>query len=351
MRPIQLANPAFPGAGGAPNTHVPRFDLQRSLIVGYSRNADDFPVNRYLQVVPVDKSTDLFLVLDRQNAVRLYDSGNEFVWPDGSEPPTGVNNTDDFNFQSFRTKRYSPSFRFGLKAEQEANWPIALQHSTNRAMQCMTLRTSKAMTLLTDSSQYTDGNTDTATDVAGGLLSAATSTNLYIKKALLAMHAKINLNTLGTVKKSDLHVIMNLNLANALSETDEVHNYMKGSYQALPVLTGGLGDNGGLPPELYGYKIEVENSVEITTKKNKNQTATSQLIWPDADLVMCARPGGLVGNYGAPSFSTITLFEKENLNTETRTDTWKRLVEGRVTDDYDLVMTAPSSGYLLTGCR
>jgi hypothetical protein len=56
----------------------------------------------------------------------------------------------------------------------------------------------------------------------------------------------------------------------------------------------------------------------------------------------------LEGIGGAPSFSTLTAFMKEEINVEIKTDEWNRKVHGRVTDDNDIVLTAPAAGYCIT---
>ena len=64
---------------------------------------------------------------------------------------------------------------------------------------------------------------------------------------------------------------------------------------------------------------------------------------------LVARVGALdAGVVGAPTFSTITCFEYENMTAETKDDPDNRRVKGRVVDDIDVEMTASASGYLIT---
>ena len=69
--------------------------------------------------------------------------------------------------------------------------------------------------------------------------------------------------------------------------------------------------------------------------------------------VITSRVGGRVGAgvpsqaNAAPSFTTLTGFFHEEMNVETVTEGWDRLVKGAVTDNRDIVLTAPNSGFLI----
>jgi hypothetical protein len=104
----------------------------------------------------------------------------------------------------------------------------------------------------------------------------------------------------------------------------------------------------GLPSHLYGVELVVEDAVKTTSRRGA--TRAKSFIMPDAKPVLTSRPGGLVGKYGGPEFSTVTIFMLEEMTVERiRDDQMDRLTVGRVVENYDVVMTAPVSGFLFTG--
>ena len=92
--------------------------------------------------------------------------------------------------------------------------------------------------------------------------------------------------------------------------------------------------------------VIVEKTVKTTNAKGA--TTSASFVLGDATPFLCSRPGGLQGTGGAPSFSTCTIFSKEELTVESKRDEDNRRAVGRVVDDYGVVMTAPASGFLFT---
>ena len=333
--------------GGAPNTHVQSFEATQSLIVSFSRNPDKFQLPRYVKYVPVENQTDLYLQLDFDNPVRVIGDGEDSIWPDGDDAPSGADTNDGFVWKSYIAQRHAQPFRMGNIAAQQADWDIIATQGHSAASRAMTLRTKKVLDLLTNSGNY-GGNTDSATDLGGGLWGAATSSNLYIKKALMAAVSAIVKATNAAVQMKDLLLVLSPDLAMAMSETDEIHNYTKSSPAAEIVLEGqDRRDNFGLPRFLYGLETCVEDAVLNSNKKGA-ASQTKNYIMPENDAIIVSRPGGLEGVLGLSSFSTVSLFFVEELNTETKADEWNRVTRGRVTDNYDVQMTAAPAGYLIT---
>src|SRR5215475_4391200 len=101
--PIQpVINAGYPGPY---NVYVPNHRATGGLIVGYSRNTDDFPVNRYIQMFPVDQMVGLYLAYTSRNAARIISNTDaEHKWPDGEARPLGLNNNESFAYMEYRTQ-------------------------------------------------------------------------------------------------------------------------------------------------------------------------------------------------------------------------------------------------------
>lgn len=338
---------AFPSGT---NTYVPSFEATGHLVTHFSKNPKEFALNQYVTITNVKKDSGYYLRVTAENAARVINSNlSEFVWNDGDDAPDGNWNTESFDFKPYNTQRYVFPFRIGYKAEAQADWKILSLHSEMAAQQAMTARTLKVVTQLTTSGNYSTGQTDTAANWGGGYLDAGTPTSTILKKALNAMARSIHKATLGRVRGKNLVVVISPVLADALSRSQEVHAYLKESPFALAQIRGDAENQNalwGLPEQLYGYKIVVEDTVRVSSKKGA--TLSSDYIMPATSLAMVARPGGLTSMAGGPSFSAFHVFAYEEMTVESKDDPDNRKIRGRVVEDNDVKMVAPAAAALCT---
>ncbi len=153
-------------------------------------------------------------------------------------------------------------------------------------------------------------------------------------------------STLSVVRPKDLVLVINPEVAGKMSESDEVHQYIKESPDAMAQLRGDVpSQNGkfGLPDFLYGIKLVIEDAVYIDDPKGA--TAAPDFICSGDEAYMLARVGGIEGKFGSPSFTTVSTFMKEEMTVETKRDDDNRRTKSRVVENYDVEITAPSSGF------
>lgn len=352
--------PGYP-AGNPGNTYVPR-DISNRLRIGFSRNPDKFYLPRYVQYVETPNDVAYYLKLTTQEAGRVT-SQQDFAWPDGVPSKATDDGTESFQFIPFQTQRYEYVFRLGDKAAKQASWPIVEQNGANKAAQCMTARTSRMMTAATTASTWqvatnTDNqanlsadHTGSAASIAGGYLDQGTGTVPYLRIALGYIADLINQDTLGVIdsEPGKYFVLMNPKTARLIGNSPEMHDFLRSSYDARREIHEGSGPNAkyGLPGEVYGYKIVVENCVVTTNLKNA--TLARSYAMPNQTILVCSRVGGLDGTYGAPSFSTLTMFWfNDEMTIEAEHENWDRLTYGRVVEDNYMAVTCTASGYLIT---
>jgi hypothetical protein len=344
---------------GNANVYVPFFDVQGGLIVGFARNIRDFPLNHYVQIVPANFERGKYLFIDPRQAARIKDKSlKQFVWADGQAAPDGTWNVQEFEFRDYFTQRYVYPWALGFRTVQQASWDIVSSHSMMAAQQAITARTVKVIETLKN---FNWGpNEDTATSLGGGKWDAGDSENPYIKKTLNTVARKILQSTVGAVKPRDLILIISPVLASRMAESKEVHTYLRESIPALEVLRGTISEGQqlyernatwGLPPTLYGYRILVEDTIVVVEGRRSNPEVT-QFVMPDDTAFLISRPGGLEGVYGHPTFSTVTMFtyRPEEFLPEYMYDPNNRRHVGRVIDNFDVVVTAPISGFKITEC-
>lgn len=340
---------AYPSAY---NTFIRDHDASNKMVVDFARNINKFAVNKYVQVVPVQKVAGYYLKMTIEEAGRIiYTDLRNFVWYDGQEAPTGVDGTEGFEYFPFQTTRYAFPFQLGDLTVDQASWNILAQHASIKARQAMTARTQMAITQLTDSTNYDASHVLDVTSITGntGDWEASTTARQDIKRSLQTAAEVILDDTLAAVDLDDLIVVINSALAAKLTQCQEVVDYIKGSPDALAQVKGELpGSNTmyGLPDKLYGFPLVVEKTRKVTTRKGAT-TSRSQILATSTPF-MAARPGGLVGVADAPNFSTCCIFAQEEMSTETLKDVNNRRVTGRVVENLVAVMTAPASGVLFT---
>lgn len=339
----------FPSAS---NTYVLSHEASGSMVIDFSRNIDDFPINQYAQLRKVNKMSGYYLEMTVEEAGRILNADlQDFEWPDSTPDPDANDGTESFNYLDFHCKRYRYGFAIGDLASEQASWDIIAQHSSIKARQAMTARTQLAISALTDASAYATSHKSAVGSIPGVTDSweLSTTSRTDIKRSLDYAAEIINIDTLGVVQKKDLILVISPTLARKMSVAQEIVDYMKGSPQAYPFIRGSL--PGGkveyeLPSDLYGYKLVVENSVKTTSHKGASSVSKSYIM-PETTPVLISRVGALEAKIpaSAPSFSTLTGFMYEEMTVETRNEPDNRRTKGRVVENMTFVVTAPVSAF------
>jgi len=337
------------------NTFVPQYEAGKSLMIDYSRNPNKFALNKYCQLVPDAPVVGLWLELGIDTAARVSANGNEFHWPDGQPAPSGLDGVEEFQFKEFRAERFAPAFTLGDIAVDNASWDIIAAHGARKAQLEMTMRTQRVVTAATTSGNYASTHVIDVTALSGntGNWGASTTQRSDIQRSILEMRDRILDDTLSGVDEDDIMLVIGKKAAKQLRIVQEITDYIKGSPFAMAQVKGELqGTNAnamyGLPAQLFGVHLVVEKTVRVTSKRGGTRTVTDVL--PAATPFMCSRPGGLEGHYGAPSFSTHTLFLAEDMTVETKKDTDNRRSVGRVVSNRVHKITAPASGGMFQNC-
>ncbi len=344
--------PVYPSGN---NTFIPSHEESNRLVVDYSRNPSKFALNRYIQLVPCDKTEGYYLQMTVEECMRILgDDLAHYSWADGADAPTGVDGDESFNWVPFRLLRRLFAARLGNMSISNASWPLVQQHNNIKAQQAMTARSVMAVKALTTAGNYSSAHTATTTVAGGGLWPNATTANLFIRKSINYAVKQILKATGAVVKAEDLNLVISPALAASMAESQEIADFVKGSPDALAYIKGDMGGpesnrRFGLPTHYAGVELVIEDAVKVTSKKGA--TLVQDFVMPADKPFIAARPGGLIGTYGTPSFSTGTLFvsKEDDLSVETKNDTDNRRTVTRVVDTAKMEVTAPTSGFLFTG--
>lgn len=332
--------------GGGLNTFVPSTNALATgaLQVEFTRAVNTFPITKYAQIVPTQQMTGYYLRLDSDDNVRVTET-NEFAWPLGNDRPVGKMNQHDF--VSFTCNRYAYPFYIPNETVKQAAWDVVAQHARAKAQLAMTARSMRTATALTTTATFNAvGNYYANGTAISGAAWTGSTTNI-IQKGIQTALQRISLSTGGAVRgETDIMMVISPTVANLLSQTQEVRDYVKNYPAALPFLQGAdTFAKYGLPPNLFGVQVVVDDSVKVTTRKGPT-SQTREFVYGNS-AVFVSRPGGLVGVEGSTSFSTVQIFAFEDMTVENWDDPRDRRIEGRVIDNSTSEVVAPVSGVLV----
>ncbi len=329
-------------------------------IISYIRKKSEFPLNRYVQLVQADKPQFYYWQIDRDQPVRKRDI-NLHLWTDGMDRPIHNDNNLGFRTQPGTCIRYDFDTVLGNITIKTNEWNAKQQHLNMLACQAMEYRTAQALSTLETVSNW-GANTADANVLNGGAgtwdrASDEPSDANYnaIKKAMASAVIQIFSQTNGRVKYRDLQMIVSPNLAKAMANTAEIHNYLKYGSPGIKEIEGdedNYNERFGLPSRLYGVRVIVEDTPFVQDLPVASQTTGStnrSFQKKDTTAIFASRPGGLDGNAGTPSFSTLQLYWYDRqMSAYEFDDTVNQKLQIHIEDFYCVLLPAPESGYLIS---
>jgi hypothetical protein len=342
---------------GPHNVYIPNAKSSGNLFVDFSRNINDFACLRYCQPVPVEQTVGIWYQMGLDERARLTDNdAAKFLWADGTPRPREQDNSEYFQELSFRCLRRSYSSTIGKMTSEQSAWDERDRRSRMLAQQAMTVRTNAIVGKMTDATQYAsthvaDLNVSGSIPGATGNWAASTSSRLTIRRSLNYIKNQITLDTRAAVNSDDLLLVMSPDTAEQIAVSQEIVNliqYNVGGLQYLRADGEFPKDTYGLPHRLYNTEVIIEKTVKVTSQRGL-LTQTAQYVLPVGTVIVCHRPAALEGIEGGRSFSTasIHIYRNDDLAVETDDVRWDRLTNIAVTDNFDVNMTAPVTGFLL----
>jgi hypothetical protein len=335
------------------------------VAIAYVRDPARFKLNQYVELVRAPKPVALYAFLDPDAPTRVV-SSEEFDWPDGQPRPKPQATLGNFKWEEVRMFRKDFGYTIGEQAVETAEgWnPKAFFNAIILSL-AMTEATFRVTTLLETTSAW-GANTASANTLNGGAGTwdgasddEASVKFLAIKKSLNAAVRKVLLATNGAVQRSDLRLQISPDLADIISETAELHHYLSQSPHALAQVKGdapNVNAPWSIPETLYGLPVVVEDASRVKVRPAADGTAATLetekvFIRDKKKALILSRIGGLDGNYGSPSFSTVQRhYYKYEMAIESKHDTDNKLYESHVVDQFKEVLVAPQSGFLITAC-
>lgn len=332
------------------------------VAVSFMRQAKKFKVRQYVQSVETKKPIGIYLRLDPDNGVRIGPDGSD-NWPDGQRAPEPTNTTGKFTPVPFQTQRKTYPYAVGYEQIENTDAFKARNFFDAEQMsKCMTAYTKQVADLLTATGNW-GNNTASATTLSGGKGTWDSASNdpnspyyLAIQKAIQKAARIVHLATNGVVSIDELRLILNPELAGFMAESPEIHAYLEKQEKSLEVIEGNnpAGNTWMLPKRIAGIEIVVEDAVytpSLPTADGADAT-DKQFVWPDNMACLVSTSGGLSGEYGEKSYSTVQKYwHNYEVAVEAFDEPKHKRVYARVVDDRAVTLTAPLAGFLITSCK
>lgn len=334
------------------------------LIVAAIRDPSSYSVNKYIKLTDATKPVFVWYKLhfdDLGQRGLTSDPFNEGLWVDGHDAPENNQNLIRHTTVEAQCARRQWDFRIGWQAITHSDLKTLMSHTLMVQNQAMMNITKRVASILVDPANWPDSNKADVSDLneGAGTWDQSSSTPgdpnyLAIKKSIENAVETIRLMTNGAFKldENTLRLILSPNAARKMSQSPEIHDYLKGSPDAAKVIKDTLGSF-SLPKTLYGVELVIETTGGVAGHPKADGSAKARgvtgrsYVWPDNHAVLVSRPGGLDGQIG-PSFSTVERFylEKE-MAVEVEDFKWDRLTKGRAVINDVVKMVCPESGFLL----
>lgn len=377
---------AYPTIGGfsAPGyqgIYIPGYmgdgETQRRLMVGFTLNEEDFPLNNYISVFPTDVPKFFYNRWNSADAVRVpFGSGDDERWADGAERPRDGEEMRMIA-EAVEVFRYGKTSYLGEMAQDLSRVGNLLKINQNvQAGKNMLRRSIQTQTALTDSTNYPTTGTKhyyaTWTALAADAVTQGYPANYFgvsgtnfaadgtindplLGKALSHGVKQILKRSNGRVGMNDLCILMNPNTADRLKNAQEIRAYMAQQAGSIEVLKGQnpkMWPTFGIPDPLYGLKIIVDGTVKVTSKQDHVNNDTQDFVVGDGLLSIIARPGSVQGMPESEAFGSLALWQhkKYAMKAETFADTYNHRIAYGVSDMFAVKLVAPEITFTIANC-
>lgn len=321
-------------------------EITANLVIAYGRGkTNKYPMLEYTSIVPVSKPLGFYTRISAGQAWRINPTdGNQFRWAPGNKRPGGDWNKLGFVRVPYNAERFSFDTRLDQQAIDVADFKLQPLHYSMLAQQAMVWRSYNAAAVATTSGNYPASHVKTSATWGGGAWSTASDANPYIMKSIQSMAQTIQKDTGNTVASpKDLAIVLNPVDASLISRTEEIRTYLARQEGAPAIIKGDEPLNQirfGMPEYLYGCRVVIEDTVYNTDPTQAADSTNNDYVWPTGTVAVILRPAGQLewpeGVEGNPS--VIQLMEYEALNAEALNDSYHRLLEMSVTDQWDIVV-------------
>ena len=310
----------------------------------YARDRNSFLVQAIAPALTVDKLTGIYYRFDTPEGYRVEDVDEDNYAPGrGGGRPKRLELEIDSS--TFECNQHALSEDVPETGERNADFALKLKVTQMLVANLMLRRAIRVFDILTTGANWPAANTGTATAVGGGKWDVSTDSNRFIQKGINGAIEAIQQQTYNSVDPANIWMVLNPTGAQGIMESTEIRDWVKQQAGAEQIVQGlppfkGNAHRYGLPPQLFGVNVLVMPVRKLTSQKGAADVSAYLL---DDDVIFL--------NVEPPStqtMNTITSFEFEPMRTEDHALPAEHISSVQVLHNYDTVLTAGSSGFLMT---
>ncbi len=373
--PVSISNFAYPSDRNA------GWPVDTGMVISFIRDPQTFPMNRYIQYIPVKGGEDdgegnvrfSYYVLGRDTGIRVTNL-DSLAWPDGgSRKGAGKDEMTPFRMQTGYTVRRNKSRNVPNGVDRaQPKWDILATEIQNLASIMMTARTYDLWTNglapkanwqvdATASTTYNSADASVLNNNAGKWSTGSNDPNNShynaIQSSIMQAMLTIKLLTNSKITFADMQLVIPVLDAPVLALAPEIRQILATTREDKLENLNRSSNNWGLPPEIAGLPVVVEDAAIVTDPPSDTGSgpvmATANVgrkfIAPSGTAYILSRPGALDGAPGSPSYSTVQIYHSGGLlEAETFPDAEDRLSRAHVSESTAVLMPAPITGYQIT---
>lgn len=344
------------------------------VLVGFLNDPASFPYLRYTQKIPAPEVQFMYWLMNFDEPVRVPRE-NDYVWAYDDYRPTGKGFSVQGEWTETRTNRWDFPYTVGettIRVWQKAGFNVRNMYDEVRSNQFQVHRAWRAVKTLTNAS-WTANHTGTPQDLLDttnpvyfnqSLGNPTTPVGdhderfLVIKRTLNKIKRRINLATNGAVKRNELLWVMPPVVAEAISETHEIHEALKQSRFAKELTESTNANDWNIPDTYAGFTLVVEDTPRVKINQQADGAMADVTVTDEKDYILdtdtsyfVSRQGALKGIYGGKNFSTLQLYHfGGDAKVEAFSEPKHELVEGHIVAEDKFVTPSLVSGFKLTDC-
>lgn len=310
----------------------------------YARNRNAFLIEAIVPSLTVDKLTGIYYRFDTPEGYRVEDVDEDNYAPGrgGGRPKRLELEIDSATYEC---NQHALSEDVPDVGEKNADFALKIKVTQMLTANLMIRRAIRAFDILTTIASWPTNNTDTAVNKSGGKWSASDATNKYIQIGINAVVETIMQETYSSVDPSNIWMVMNPKGARVIMENDEIRDWVKQQAGAEAIVQGkppfkGNAHRYGLPQTLFGVNVLVMPTRYLSSQKGATDVSTYLI--DDDVLFLNVEPPSI------QTMNTMTSFEFEPFRTEDHALPAEHISSVQVIHNYDTVLTAGASGYLMT---
>lgn len=312
-----------------------------NFAVDFSRDRNVFAPSLLFPAMTVEKMSDKYWRFDSLDAFRRTGAMDN-AWPIGvNSLPNSANFGKDL--AEFQCERFGRQHEVPDEFVQNADFEYH-QKAVSLLVSLLSIER-LVQGVAAARAGLTGTSTASATTLGGGKWDVGVAATPYMRIGIIETVRRILENSMNTVNPDNIWMVISPTTAKKWATSVEILDFVKQSPEAIAAMTSGSPLSNaatfGLPRKLHGVNVFILNTVYVTSEELAATVVKSYLISDEVLFLNVESPGLM-------TYNTVTGFEFEPMNVAVHALPWMRQSYIQCATNFDYVVTASASGFLVT---